>query len=124
MFADVSPDREAAAPADRHERAERLAERLCELSHDLRAVALFEGGTLLAATGPGEWEGRAAELWAAAEEADPAAEQVHIGTTAGEVFGLRSGELSAVAVCARFALASLMFCDLRAALRDLVAGEG
>ncbi|HEY8808621.1 MAG TPA: hypothetical protein VIM28_01250, partial [Solirubrobacterales bacterium] len=49
-------------------------------------------------------------------------EQVHIGTEQGEVFALRHAGLAAVAVTERFALASLTFFDLRALLRDLVAG--
>ena len=48
-------------------------------------------------------------------------EQVHIATEQGEVFALRHGGLAAVAVTERFALASLMFFDMRSVLRDLVA---
>ena len=49
------------------------------------------------------------------------AEQVHVATEQGEVFGLRHAGLAAIAVTERFALASLTFFDLRATLRDLAA---
>ena len=48
-------------------------------------------------------------------------EQVHVGTEQGEVFALRHAGLAAVAVTERFALASLIFFDMRAMLRDLAA---
>ncbi len=46
-------------------------------------------------------------------------EQVHVATEQGEVFALRHAGLAAVAVTERFALASLMFFDMRSTLRDL-----
>ena len=49
-------------------------------------------------------------------------EQVHIATEQGEVFAVRDAGLVAVAVTNRFALASLLFFDLRATLRDLARG--
>ena len=48
-------------------------------------------------------------------------EQVHIATEQGEVFALRHAGLLAIAVTERFALASLMFFDMRSTLRDLAA---
>jgi hypothetical protein len=121
IFADVNDSGEArerpagrAAPV-----AERLIARLEELSVDLRGVALFLDDSLLAASGPGEWAERAAALWRVADAAAEAPHQVHVGTGDGEVFAIREGRAAAVAVTARFPLASLMFCDLRAALRDL-----
>ena len=59
-----------------------------------------------------------------APAAEPA-EQVHVATEQGEVFALRHAGLAAVAVTERFALASLMFFDMRSTLRDLAAaGSG
>ena len=49
-------------------------------------------------------------------------EQIHIATEQGEVFASRHAGLVAVAVTERFALASLLFFDLRSILRDLAAG--
>ncbi len=49
-------------------------------------------------------------------------EQLHIATEQGEVFALRHAGLAAVAVTDRFALASLLFFDMRSVLRDLAAG--
>ncbi len=45
------------------------------------------------------------------------ATHAHVATEEGEVFVVRSGDLAMVAVTARFTLASLMFADMRAALR-------
>jgi len=105
--------------------AERAVERLAAASADLRSVALLRAdGEVLAATTPNDWAVQAKELWdaAAASGADP--QQVHVATEDGEVFAVRSpAGMAAIAVAQRFALASLMFCDLRAALRDLDAGE-
>ena len=53
---------------------------------------------------------------------DEPVEQVHVATEQGEVFALRDAGLAAVAVTERFALASLMFFDMRSVLRDLAAG--
>jgi predicted regulator of Ras-like GTPase activity (Roadblock/LC7/MglB family) len=99
---------------------------LTEMSPDLRGAAILsEDGTVLAAAAdPERWREDAAALFAVADQAggEPA-EQVHIATEQGEVFALRHAGLAAVAVTERFALASLTFFDLRAALRDL-AGAG
>ena len=69
------------------------------------------------------WREDVAALLAVADRAggEPV-EQVHIATEQGEVFALRHGGLAAVAVTERFALASLMFFDMRSVLRDLAAG--
>ncbi len=101
--------------------AERAVGSLAEMSIDLRACAVLgPDGELLAASDPGEWGALAASLWSAAEvQGRPRPIQVHVATEGGEVFALRTASASAVAVSARFALASLMFCDLRAALRGL-----
>jgi predicted regulator of Ras-like GTPase activity (Roadblock/LC7/MglB family) len=95
---------------------------LGEMSPDLRGAAILDSdGSVLAASGePERWAEDAAALFAVADRAgDEAAEQVHIATEQGEVFALRHAGFAAVAVTERFALASLMFFDIRSTLRDL-----
>jgi predicted regulator of Ras-like GTPase activity (Roadblock/LC7/MglB family) len=97
---------------------------LGEMSPDLRGAAILDsGGAVLAAAGDRErWREDAATLLEVADGAgEEAAEQVHIATEQGEVFALRHAGLAAVAVTERFALASLMFFDMRSTLRDLAA---
>jgi len=98
---------------------------LTEMTPDLRGAAILDGdGEVLAAGGPpGRWREDAAALFAAAEgDGEQQVEQIHVGTTQGEVFALRHAGLAAVAVTERFALSSLTFFDLRMMLRDLAAG--
>ena len=72
---------------------------------------------------PNRWREDAAALLEVADRAgEEPVEQVHIATEQGEVFALRHAGLAAVAVSERFALASLMFFDMRSVLRDLAAG--
>lgn len=102
--------------------AERALAKLEEMSLDLRACAILDvDGRTLATSADADWRVRAAELWeAAGGDAAPAPTQVHVATVEGEVFLVRGpGGRSAIAVTDRFALASLMFCDLRATLREL-----
>ena len=100
---------------------------LSEMSPDLRGAAILDAdGAVLAAAGDRQrWQEDAAALFGVADEAggEPA-EQVHVATEQGEVFALRHAGLAAVAVTERFALASLMFFDMRATLRDLAAAAG
>jgi hypothetical protein len=98
---------------------------LTEMSPDLRGGAILDsGGTVLAASNrPERWREDAGTLFAVADGADKEPiEQVHIATEQGEVFALRHAGLAAVAVTERFALASLIFFDMRSILRDLAAG--
>jgi predicted regulator of Ras-like GTPase activity (Roadblock/LC7/MglB family) len=98
---------------------------LTEMSPDLRGGAILESdGTVLAASdSPNRWREDAAALLAVADRAgEEPVEQIHIATEQGEVFALRHAGLAAVAVSERFALASLMFFDMRSVLRDLAAG--
>ncbi len=100
---------------------------LTEMSPDLRGAAILAAdGTVLAAPSePGRWREDAAALFAAADAADPeAAEQIHVATEQGEVFALRHAGLAAIAVTERFALASLMFFDMRSTLRELAKQRG
>lgn len=98
---------------------------LTEMSPDLRGAAILAGdGAVLAGSGHADrWREDAAALFEVADRAgEEPVEQVHIGTEQGEVFALRHAGLAAVAVTERFALASLVFFDMRALLRDLAAG--
>jgi len=98
---------------------------LTELSPDLRGAAILDSeGAVLAASGHRDrWREDAATLLDVADRAgSEEVEQVHIATEQGEVFALRHAGLTAVAVTDRFALASLLFFDMRSVLRDLAAG--
>jgi hypothetical protein len=105
-----------------HELAVQSLDRLMELSPEMRGGAILQSGELVAASGDGPWDEATAALLAAADADGAPAEQVHVATEAGEVFALRHQGLTAVAVTERFVLASLMAFDMRATLRDLVAG--
>jgi hypothetical protein len=103
--------------------AEQSLDRLMELSPEMRGGAILAPGEVLAASGDGTaWGEAASSLLAAADAGGEPAEQVHVATEAGEVFALRDGDLTAVAVTERFVLASLMVFDMRAVIRDLAAG--
>jgi predicted regulator of Ras-like GTPase activity (Roadblock/LC7/MglB family) len=100
---------------------------LGEMSPDLRGAAILDAkGSVLAAAGDQErWGEDVAALLKVADGAGPEpVEQIHVATEQGEVFALRHAGLTAVAVTERFALASLMFFDMRSTLRDLAAGLG
>ena len=107
------------------EAAEQALAFLAEMSPDLRGAAILDaaGGVLAATDTPRRWEEDVAALLAVADRAggEPV-EQVHIATEQGEVFAIRNAGLAAVAVTERFALASVLFFDLRSILRDLAAG--
>jgi hypothetical protein len=107
------------------EAAEGALAYLTEMSPDLRGGAILDStGTVLAASDqPNRWREDAAALLEVADRADDEpVEQVHISTEQGEVFALRHAGLAAIAVTERFALASLLFFDMRSVLRDLAAG--
>jgi len=98
---------------------------LTEMSPDLRGGAILaEDGTVLAASGHADrWREDVATLLGVADQAgEEPVEQLHVATEQGEVFALRHNGLAAVAVTDRFALASLLFFDMRSILRDLAAG--
>src|SRR4051812_21998509 len=105
--------------------AEQALAFLAEMSPDLRGAAILDsaGGVLAASDEPRRWKEDVAALLAVADRAgEEPVEQVHIGTEQGEVFAIRNAGLTAVAVTERFALASVLFFDLRSILRDLAAG--
>jgi predicted regulator of Ras-like GTPase activity (Roadblock/LC7/MglB family) len=98
---------------------------LTEMSPDLRGGAILaaDGAVLAASDRPERWREDVATLLEVADGAggEPI-EQAHIATEQGEVFAVRHAGMTAVAVTDRFALASLLFFDMRAVLHDL--GEG
>lgn len=100
--------------------AERAIARLAEMSADLRACAIVDGsGGVLAASADNDWESRVVEIWEAVDAiGGTPITQVHVATADGELFAARSDGLTAVSLSPRHALASLMFCDLRSALRE------
>jgi hypothetical protein len=106
--------------------AKRAVAYLDEVSPEMRGCAILRSdGEVLAASGddPAAWGSAASDLLAAADAAgDEVSSHAHVATGEGEAFCVRHGELAAVAVTDRFALASLMFFDLRAVLRDLSGG--
>lgn len=113
-----------AVPADPAEAALAF---LAEMSPDLRGAAIVDSeGVVLAADGEaGRWREQVATLFDVADRAgaEPV-EQVHVASELGEVFALRHAGLAAVVVADRFALASLLFFDLRSTLRDLACERG
>ena len=96
---------------------------LMEISPELRGCAIVDpNGRVLAASGDDEdsWTDPARELVVAADAATgETAAHVHVATGDGEVFAVRYGKLTALAVAERFVLSSLMAFDLRAVLREL-----
>ena len=91
----------------------------------VRAAAILDPrGRLLAASDDRAWPEAVEAVWgAAAVQGKPDVVQVHVATDHGELFAVRSPEGTAVSVTERFALASLAFCDLRAALRTILSSE-
>jgi predicted regulator of Ras-like GTPase activity (Roadblock/LC7/MglB family) len=105
--------------------AERALDYLAEMSPDLRGAAILDsaGSVLAASDRPERWGEDVAALLEVADRAgEEPVEQVHIATEQGEVFAIRHAGLTAVAVTERFALASLLFFDMRSILRDLASG--
>lgn len=112
---------------------ERAAERLCELSADVRTAVLLDAAGGLAAASEGDRD-RARELGELArrlfEEVDRATrdwdteppEQVEVQVPGGAVFASRTTRWTLAAVAKRGALASLMLYDLRAVLGELEGG--
>jgi hypothetical protein len=97
-----------------------------ENSPQMRGCAILDSsGKALAATSEkARWEEAARELLAAADAAaDAPVDHAHVATGDGEAFCVREDGLAAVAVTDRFALSSLMFFDLRAALREIARGR-
>jgi hypothetical protein len=112
---------------------ERTAERLCELSADVRAAVLLDAaGSLASACDDAGGEPRALGDLARRlfEEVDRATrdwdteppEQVEVQVPGGAVFASRTPRWTLAAVAKRGALSSLMLYDLRALLGELEGG--
>jgi len=112
---------------------ERAAERLCELSVDVRAAVLLDAaGSLASVSEDGQEDARAlAELARRLfEEVDRATrdweteppEQVEVQVLGGAVFASRTPRWTLAAVAKRAALSSLMLYDLKALLGELEGG--
>src|SRR5687767_7205599 len=98
--------------------AEAIA-RFCGASREVRGCALIGPGGVLASSGTqARWEEAGQALLDAADHAAGSrATHAHVATEEGEAFAVRSGEVAMVAVTSRYTLASLVFADMRAALR-------
>ncbi|MDQ3728003.1 MAG: hypothetical protein M3355_00280 [Actinomycetota bacterium] len=91
------------------------------LSPEIRGCAII-GPRGLAGSSSGDeagWiEAARALLEAADRAAGTAASHAHVATEEGEAYAIRQGDFAMVAVTDRFTLASLVFADMRAALRE------
>jgi len=112
---------------------ERAAERLCELSADVRAAVLLDAaGSLASVSGDDSEQGRALGELARRlfEEVDRATrdwdteppEQLEVQVPGGAVFASRTARWTLAAVAKRGALSSLILYDLRALLGELEGG--
>ena len=102
------------------EAAAQAIQRFSGASREVRGCALLGPGGVLAASGSeaGWEEAGGALLHAADQAAGVQATHAHVATEEGEVFAVRSGPLAMVAVTSRYTLASLVFADMRAAIRS------
>ena len=101
-------------------RAAGSVDELMEESIGVRACAILAAdGSVLAESSEIDWTGAVEEIWSAAQGGGEGPTQVHVATEDGEVYVARGDGHTAVAIADRFTLASLMFCDLRSALRKL-----
>jgi hypothetical protein len=112
---------------------ERAAERLCELSADVRAAVLLDAAGSLAGSSEDDrarGESLAQLTRSLFEEVDRATrdwdaeppEQVEVQVPGGAVFASRTPRWTLAAVARRGALSSLMLYDLRALLGELEGG--
>ncbi len=103
------------------DRAGEVVAELIEESAGLRSCAVTAaGGQVLAATDARDWAAQTDRLWLAAADPDRAEPTyVHVAIDAGELFAVRDERFAVVGIADRFALASLILCDLRDGLRRL-----
>lgn len=105
--------------------AERVLENLAELEPELKAAAILGvDGQTVASDGPGpSWSEAARELLASVDLVrERPVDSAHLATETAEIFVVREGGLSLIAVTGRFVLASLTSFDMRMALRDVAGG--
>jgi hypothetical protein len=120
--ADESKQNDRAGGPARPDPAARILDELAELEPELKGAAIIGAdGTALAvrAEDPGWADGAIALLEAVDSVGDREVDSAHVATGEGEVFVVRDGGLSLVAVTGRFVLASLTGFDMRMSLRDL-----
>jgi len=95
--------------------------RFTTLSPEVRGCAIIGPGALTGSS-CGEDEGWIEAGRSLLEAADGAAGEpathAHVATEEGEAYAIRQGDFAMVAVTDRFTLASLVFADMRAALRE------
>ncbi|MBK5109731.1 MAG: hypothetical protein JJE10_00015 [Thermoleophilia bacterium] len=126
-MADDSDKTGPAGDADQPDPADRVLEELAELEPELRAAAIIGADNTTRAVrsdDPGWGDDAIALLRAVDSAGDRTVDSAHIATEQAEVFVVREGELSLVAVTGRFVLASLTGFDMRMSLRDLAAEVG
>lgn len=111
------------------EAADRAVAYLMEISPLMRGCAIFDpGGGVVAATGDHDSWREPGRRFISAVDSTPVAggnaTHGHVATGQGEVFVVCEEDFHAVAVFDRFCLASLVFFDLRAAIRDIRGESG
>jgi hypothetical protein len=99
---------------------DRAADFIESISSDVRACVLLDSDGRLAAVDAGH-EGEGESLAELARELLERAgtEQVEVSTGVGIVYALRTGRWTFAVVAGRFALSSLVFFDMREALKEL-----
>jgi hypothetical protein len=105
--------------------AERVLENLAELEPELKAATILDAdGSGIASTGSGPaWAEAAKELLTSVDSIrERPVDSAHLATETAEIFVVREGDLSLIAVTGRFVLASLTSFDMRMALRDVASG--
>lgn len=102
---------------------------LLELEPEIRAAALVDGDGVVLEYADGtdgdrpDFRSAAVELLGVVEGAGGRPfDSCHIASSEAEIFVVREGDLSLVAVTERFVLASLVSFDMRMTLRDLARG--
>ena len=104
------------------DQAEQALTELTDISSQIEAAVIFEGGKVVAATVPGKRAGRLAETASRLLEAAQKAHggeltQLEAATGEGSVFVVRDGPLAIAAVTGLDSTAGLVFYDLKSCLR-------
>ncbi len=123
-FAAQSANREVSTASK--ESALAAVESLLASTSEIRGGAILGPDGVLAASGDeSRWEEAGQSLLDAADRAAGApATHAHVATEEGEVFAVRTGEFAMITVASRFTLASLVFADMRTALRQTLDSKG
>lgn len=101
---------------------------LAELEPEVRAAAILDAEGNVVESAGSTTAGFGAAAAVLVESVDGAGgkpfDNCHIASAEAEIFIVREGDLTLVAVTERFVLASLMAFDMRMTLRDLKGGTG